>query len=59
MYYIAIYNIHGGLIERQFLMRQPTESQIQTYWVESLNRYGCMIVLQNEPVKYADMGKVG
>ena len=58
MYYIGIYNIHGGLIERQFLMRQPTESQIQTYWVESLNRYGAMIVLHTEAVRYSDMGMV-
>lgn len=56
MYYIGIFNIRGGLIERQFHMSKPTESQIQTYWVESIKRYGCMIVLQTETVRYVDIG---
>jgi hypothetical protein len=55
MYKLVIRDINNNILDQRFFMRQPEESHIQAYWVESLKKHGALIMLQNEKVKYIDM----
>lgn len=58
MHKLVLYDIKGNIIDRRHFMKQPEESQIQTYWVESLKKHGVLIMLKNEKVKYIELGNV-
>lgn len=56
MFKIVILDINNNILDKRHFMRQPEESQIQAYWVESLKKHGGLIVIQVEKVKYIEIG---
>lgn len=53
---IVIRNVlNNNIVDQRFFMRQPEESQIQAFWIESLKKHGALISLQTEKVKYIEM----
>jgi hypothetical protein len=55
MHQIKIMTIDGQILEKRHFMIKPNESQKQTFWVESLKKFGALIVFQYEIVRYADL----
>jgi hypothetical protein len=54
---LVIRNVYNNeILDQRFFMIQPTESQIQTYWIESVYKFGALIMLQNEKVRYIEIG---
>lgn len=55
MHKIVIRDINNNILDSRFFMRQPEESQIQAFWIESLHRFGALIILSLEMRKYIEV----
>jgi len=55
MYQIKILDINNNILDKIFLMSQPSETIKQKYWIESLYKFGGLIVFQCDKVKYVEI----
>lgn len=56
MFKVTIMAQNDIVLENVYFFRAPTESQLDTVWVESIKRYGAFIRLFNGRTKYIEMG---
>jgi hypothetical protein len=56
MYKVTIMAQNDIVLENTYFLRPPTESQLNTVWVEAIKRHGAFIRLFNEPTRYIEMG---
>lgn len=53
---LVIKDLENNTLDQWFSLQKHTESQLQSFWVESLKKYGPMIILTVERVKYIEIG---